>query len=206
VKNYIDMKSVIVTVLTFLMVGCGYAQDIITFKSGEEVKVKIIEIGLNEIKYKKADTTESNPTYLVYKTAVLMIKYENGTKDIFTNTNNYQDTTSNSSDDDLFAKGTSDAERFYKGYHGAGTGTFITGILFSPLVALIPAIACSATPPNEVNLGAPNYSLLSKAAYRNGYVQQAKHIKQGRVWTNWFVALLVNAATIAVLVFGQVGL
>jgi len=26
VKNYIDMKSVFVAVLTFLMIGCGYAQ------------------------------------------------------------------------------------------------------------------------------------------------------------------------------------
>jgi len=195
------MKSIFVAVLTFLMIGCGYAQDIITFKSGEEVKVKIIEIGLNEIKYKKADTTERNPTYLVYKNAVLMIKYENGTKDIFTNTNNYQDTTSNSSDEDLFAKGTSDAERFYKGYHGAGTGTLLTGMLISPIVALIPAIACSATPPNEVNLGAPSYSLMAKPAYRNGYVQKAKHIKQGRVWTNWFASLLFGIAVVVIYVY-----
>lgn len=195
------MKSVFVTILTFLMIGCSYAQDIITFKTGEEIKVKIIEIGLNEIKYKKADTSESNPTYLVYKSAVLMIKYENGTKDIFNDTNNFHDTTSNSSDEDLLAKGTSDAERFYKGYHGAGTGTFITGILFSPLVALIPAIACSATPPNEVNLGAPNYSLMAKPAYRNGYIQEAKQIKQGRVWANWIVALLVDVAAVLIYVY-----
>jgi len=130
-----------------------------------------------------------------------MIKCKNGAKDIFNYTNNYQDTTRNSSDEDLFTKGTSDTERFYKGYHGAGTGTFITGILVSPLVALIPAIACSATLPNEVNLGTPTYSLMAKPTYRNGYVQKAKHIKQGRVCTNWFASLILGIAAVVIYVY-----
>jgi hypothetical protein len=58
------------------------AQDIITFKNGDEVKAKISEIGLTEIKYKRIDNP-NGPLYTVSKASVFMIKYENGTKDVF---------------------------------------------------------------------------------------------------------------------------
>jgi len=59
------------------------AQDVIVFKTGEELKAKIAEVGLADIKYKKADNP-NGPTYTTLKNEVFMIKYENGTKDVFT--------------------------------------------------------------------------------------------------------------------------
>jgi hypothetical protein len=58
------------------------AQDEITFRSGDILKAKILEIGAEEIMYKKSDNL-SGPTYNVKKNLVFMIKYENGTKDVF---------------------------------------------------------------------------------------------------------------------------
>jgi hypothetical protein len=58
------------------------AQDEITFRSGEILKAKILEIGSEEIVYKKSDNI-SGPSYNVKKNQVFMIKYENGTKDVF---------------------------------------------------------------------------------------------------------------------------
>ncbi len=61
------------------------AQDVITFKNGDELKAKVSEVGISEIKYKKFDNL-SGPEYTTRKVDVFMIKYENGTKDVFVST------------------------------------------------------------------------------------------------------------------------
>jgi hypothetical protein len=71
-------------ILLFLLAGSvpAFTQDEITFRSGEILKAKIIEIGSEDITYKKAENI-SGPSYSVKKDKVFMIKYENGTKDLF---------------------------------------------------------------------------------------------------------------------------
>lgn len=64
------------------IVSIGLAQDNIVLRTGEEVKAKVEEVGLTEVKYKRADN-HTGPLYSVLKSDVLMIKYENGTKDVF---------------------------------------------------------------------------------------------------------------------------
>jgi len=64
------------------MLNIASAQDIITLKNGEEIKAVVTEIELNVIKYKKFDN-QTGPAYTVSKADVFMIKYENGTKDVF---------------------------------------------------------------------------------------------------------------------------
>jgi hypothetical protein len=88
-------------------------------------------------------------------------------------------------------KGQVDATIYYKGYKGAGTGTLIAG-LFSPLLGLIPAIACSSTKPKETNLHYPSAELMKNPDYFRGYTQKARKIKQGKVWMNWGIAFGVN--------------
>lgn len=56
-------------------------EDVITMKSGEEIKAKVIEINENEIKYKRCDNLDG-PLITVKKNEVFMIKYANGTKEI----------------------------------------------------------------------------------------------------------------------------
>jgi hypothetical protein len=63
-----------------------HAQDIITMRNGDEIKAKISEIGVSDVKYKKFDN-QTGPTYTSLKSEIFMIKYENGSKDVFTNTN-----------------------------------------------------------------------------------------------------------------------
>jgi len=65
----------------------SYTQDVIIFKNGDEIKVKVIEVLPDFIKYNKWDNLEG-PIYTSYKSEVFMIKYQNGTKDIF---NDYQE-------------------------------------------------------------------------------------------------------------------
>ena len=79
--NYFIKATHLIIILTFFICGMS-AQDIIIMKNGQEVEVIVKEVGLNSIKYVKFDNP-SGPIYVEKKTDIFMIKYANGTKDVF---------------------------------------------------------------------------------------------------------------------------
>lgn len=82
-KQTNNLSKVVVTLGLFLIsFNVIKAQDNITLKNGEEVKAKVIEINETEIKYKNFEN-QDGPTRIVYKSEVFLIKYQNGTKDVF---------------------------------------------------------------------------------------------------------------------------
>ena len=186
------MKKLILTAIAIIFtVTLCFSQDVITTRSGESIQAKILEVGQTQIKYRKSDNPEG-PVYWILKSAVLMVKYENGTVDVFKVEKAPADSAHPVSlTEDLFLKGQVDATKYYKGYKGAGTGTLITALV-SPLAGLIPAIACSSTRPKEITLNYPNAELMKNPDYYLGYTQKAKKIKQGKVWMNWGIAFGVN--------------
>lgn len=191
-------RQIFFSVLILLLLSNVYAQDIITKKTGEDIQSKIIEVGHDEVKYKKFDF-QDGPTYTLLKSEIFLIRYENGTKDIFNTTNkDKSELNFDPSSDNLFRKGEADASLYYKGHRGAGTGVLITSLL-SPIVGLIPAIATSASKPRYKSLGFPNEKLMENPDYFMGYTKKAKRIKQGKVWLNWGVALSVNVAAVVII-------
>ncbi|MEI8137415.1 MAG: DUF4190 domain-containing protein [Bacteroidota bacterium] len=68
--------------------------DAITLKNGEEISAKILEITPIEIKYKKCNM-QDGPMYIVKKTDVFMIKYSNGSKEVFKDEPESRSTNSN---------------------------------------------------------------------------------------------------------------
>ncbi len=76
----------LVLLLTIISMNLLQAQDIITKRTGEDIKAKILEVGINEIKYKNFDN-QNGPTYSLLKNDILIIRYENGTKDLFNQNN-----------------------------------------------------------------------------------------------------------------------
>jgi hypothetical protein len=77
------MKSIL---LYFLLISATLsAQDIITLKNGEEIKAKVTAVNPNDIQYRKFNDNDG-PLYTKYKSEVFMIKYANGSKDVFSNT------------------------------------------------------------------------------------------------------------------------
>jgi len=74
-------------VLLFLLstVSVLYAQDVIVKQNGDEIKAKVTEVGITDIKYKKFEN-ESGPVYVIAKADVFMIKYENGTAEVIKKT------------------------------------------------------------------------------------------------------------------------
>jgi hypothetical protein len=194
------MKKIItksILIFTFyLSSNVAFSQDVITKKTSEDIQAKVIEVNTTEIKYKKFDN-QTGPTFIILKTDVLMIRYENGSKDIFNETAPVK--TAPVETENYFLKGQKDAAIYYRGYKGAGTVTLLTGLILSPLVGLIPALACSLTPPQTQNLNYPNEKLFSNADYQNGYTQKAKKIKSNKVWSNLGIAFGVNLIIILTL-------
>jgi hypothetical protein len=91
------MKKITISLLLVLFaLGFCQSQDLITKKTGEDIKAKVTEITASEVKYQLFDNL-SGPVYSLNKSEVLLIKYENGTKDIFTNSNQSQPSVSTQS-------------------------------------------------------------------------------------------------------------
>ena len=61
------------------------AQDMITLKTGDQIKCKVTEVGVSEIKYKKENTPDAT-VYVIDKSTVLVINYEDGSKDVINET------------------------------------------------------------------------------------------------------------------------
>lgn len=63
----------------------SFSQDVIIKPNGDEIKAKVLEVTLTIIKFKKLDNL-NGPTFEMLKSDIFMIKYENGTKDVFSPT------------------------------------------------------------------------------------------------------------------------
>jgi hypothetical protein len=195
------MKNILLTILTIFFTICScIAQDIITKKSNQEIRAKIIEVTDYYIRFEKIDTPNS-PIYRISKSDVLIIRYANGAKITFNDEAN-NDSLSKSTIN-LYDRGRKDAAKYYKGYRAAGTGILLSSLL-SPLIGIIPAVIVSSTKPNETNLNYPNVELMKKRDYYKGYTEKAKRIKQTKAWTNWgiaagaYLALIVLAVTMSI--------
>jgi len=83
------MKKLFLVLVGFLILNTLSAQDVILKKNGDEISAKIQEVGVTDIKYKKFENPDG-PMYTILKSEVMMIKYQNGTKDVFPLDNNSQ--------------------------------------------------------------------------------------------------------------------
>ncbi len=61
-----------------------FSQDQIFLINGDEIPAKVLEITTDIVKYKKWDN-QDGPVYTNLKSEIFMIKYQNGSKDVFTN-------------------------------------------------------------------------------------------------------------------------
>ncbi|MBR1871966.1 MAG: hypothetical protein IJ795_02015 [Bacteroidales bacterium] len=100
------MKKLILFVTFVLAFAAGMdAQDIITKYDGSEIKSKVLEISETTVKYKKWENL-SGPTYTIKVSDIVMIRYENGTNEVFAgkseSSGNVTTDSGNNSADDFF--------------------------------------------------------------------------------------------------------
>ncbi len=187
-------KFLLYSVLSLISVVC-FSQDLIIKKNGEEIKAKVSEVNQSEIKYKKIANL-TGPVYTISKSEVIMIRYEDGTNDIFNDDHAKNNNETNKID--MVLKGKEDANLYYKGKKSGAGGTAVTTILISPLIGLIPAVACASSEPDDKNLNYKEKELMRNSDYNRAYTDQAHKIKKKKVWTAfgiasavWFVLILV---------------
>lgn len=76
-------KIISALVLALTLMGTSHAQDLITKNDGTDIKAKILEVSPTEVKYKNWDN-QDGPTFIIYTSDILLVRYSNGTNQVFT--------------------------------------------------------------------------------------------------------------------------
>src|SRR6187551_358256 len=64
--------------ILFSMICCQLkSQDLIIKTNGDSIKAKVTEVGTNAVSFKKANNIDG-PTFVEFKSDIVMIKYANG--------------------------------------------------------------------------------------------------------------------------------
>lgn len=180
-------RSIFLFVLSLVCSSLS-AQDVIINKEGDEIKAKVLEITSAEIKYKRYDN-QDGPIFTLSKTDVFLIKYENGTKDVFHNpAEKSSNAKQQSGEQDLRKKGMRDSQRYYTGQNSGAGWTAAATILTSPIFGLIPAAVVSSAEPAERNLNYPDAKLMENYEYAKAYKEQAHKTKKKKVWTSYGIS------------------
>ena len=79
------MKQLFVCMAMLFSASVIYAQDIITLHTGETISGQVAEVGINEVKYYKSSNLQG-PLYIAAKADISQIVYANGSKDVFSTT------------------------------------------------------------------------------------------------------------------------
>ncbi|MHA6249204.1 hypothetical protein ACXYMU_14780 [Pontibacter sp. CAU 1760] len=195
------MKAIFLALVPLLLIFLEcQAQDTITKKNGEKLQTKVLEITPAQVKYKRFENPDG-PLYIINKSDVLLIQYEDKSEETFEPAafaSPTPEVEATAPGINYFVKGQEDAKIYYEGYKAASTGVLVVSLL-SPAVGLIPAIATSTTPPKDKHLDTPNHVLMQQPDYKSGYLQRARKVKANKVWTNWGVALGINVALVYML-------
>jgi hypothetical protein len=138
--------------------------------------------------------------FRVPRAELYMIRYSNGITEYFRKpAEKWAMDPATSTDTSIYRQGARDAHRYYMKYKDAATGTIIVSLVYSPVFGLIPAIACSASAPEDKYLKVPDKRLLDNEGYMQGYRQEAKKIKSAKVWKNWGIGTGIYAGFIAMI-------
>lgn len=176
------MKRIIVILfLAFAGLSVVLAQDIITLRSGIDMKARILKLNPKDVIFIPENSFD---TVNMLREEISKLQYNTGiaiylTEDINPVMVNDQ------GNDSLFTLGQIDANRYYKGYRPAAIVTMISCLSFP--CGLIPAIACSATPPSMKNLGYKDPQLMESQSYYEGYSKTAHKIKKKKVWEGFAI-------------------
>ena len=168
----------------------SFGQDLITKKNGEDIKAKVTEVTLSEIKYKKFENLEG-PIYSLLIKDVLIIRYENGSKDLFT-----QDTPSISN----FEQGQLVASKYYYVPKSDESLVLTTTSLLTPLVGGIAAAIESNKEIKDENLNYLNKALINNTEYKNGYKQMAIKIRKKKIYNKFLLGTGFNLAIVLFLI------
>jgi hypothetical protein len=176
---------------------------IITLKSGEDIQAFVLEVNKESIVYKTSNSSQDS-MMTIPVADVLLISYADGTKALVYKQSKVSDeqqstltpkTQLNSdateiaqlSNAELRMKGKHDAKTNYLGRNSGAGWTAVTALIATPVLGLIPAVACASSTPRERNLNFENTKLKNDHIYYNAYVKQARKTKAVSVLTGYVI-------------------
>lgn len=185
---------------TLLCSQFGFSQDIITTKTGEDIQAKVIEVTTEEVRYKKFDD-QTGPILTISTVKLLIIRYENGSKDIFTAPESPEPAyyvLGVDSAAKLSQKGRNDAMEYYDGRNTGATWVAITTVYPVPIVAgAALAAVCASRAPADHNLNYPDSVLMTNPIYKKAYISQAHKMKNEKL-LKYFAVTAITETAIAV--------
>jgi hypothetical protein len=181
-------KYTLIIVFCLCFLSMLKSQDIIVMQNGDEIKAKLLEINLDTLKYKMFNNI-NGPTILILKKDVFMVKFQNGTKQVFEELNEATPDQKQEEAQSDYDKGCNDAHFSYKG-NGPMWGTIVATI---PLVipGLITAIVVSSIRPSIRHLKMDN-SLIENKDYVKGYRDTAFKIKKRKTWKGFLIVGIIE--------------
>jgi hypothetical protein len=174
-------KAITILILAITGLSGAFAQDIITFKTGKEINVQMIRINPKDVAF---FTEDSRDTIHILRNEIAKIHYKTGTT-IYLAEVEMPQVSNEPVIDSLYRLGEMDAVKYYKGYKPAAIGTLLTSFMIP--FGLIPAVACSSTPPAPASLGYRDTKLIENSSYYAGYTDKSFKIKKKKVWRNFAI-------------------
>ena len=196
-------KNILCSTATLLFANLSFSQDMITTKTGEDIQAKVIDVTNDEVRYKKFDD-QTGPILTISTLNLLMIRYENGSKDIFTAPQTTAAPYSIIGADSaamLLRKGRNDAIENYDGRNSGATWVAISTINPFPLPILGGAAVagiCAIREPADHNLNYPDSALMNSPIYSSAYREQAHRIKRKKL-LKYFAVTAITETTVAVI-------
>ena len=83
-KIRLNLRRVVAVAICLAGSMTMFAQDIIIRNNGAEIQAIVSEVGVDYIRYKRFDN-QTGPTYRLNKSEISMIRYEDGSRDVFGN-------------------------------------------------------------------------------------------------------------------------
>ncbi|MBD1396471.1 hypothetical protein H9Q13_04785 [Pontibacter sp. JH31] len=175
------------------------AQDRIIKISGEELRARVLEIGLSDIQYRHPDSLQG-VIRRIPKTEVFMVQFENGTKEVFeSHLPSIQVYDQRSLKPDyLYNLGKEDALKYYSG-NGAMWGSAASSMVMFPL-GLAGSVAIAATPPKVDARWVSDVNLIGNPDYEKGYREQAHRRKKGKALAGVGIGVGIQLSLIMLLV------
>lgn len=173
--------------LILLLTGClnaAFAQDTLFKTNGQIILSKIIDILDKDIKYIDKTNDYDSLEYLISKDLVEKIYISDNENYVYITKEKPLFQKPVKTDREWLLQGNKDAALFY---HGYGAAACITGgaATISPLYGLVAALSTITVEPRIKNLGIPDPEFAKNPYYVMGYSQQARKIKNRRIWTSF---------------------
>jgi hypothetical protein len=189
--------------LLFFICQKTFAQDIILFKNGESVKVKILvaENENNEIEYVYFNDT-LGPVFKVPLKTISLIKSKGTLQVLETQTEIIYDSLlspllpMNKIDINQFSchqldsMGRTHAQINFNS-RNVGSSIFLTTLLTGPISGAIASLVSNSKTPNTYHLNMPVTPLLESEIYQNAYKKQVHKARQEKIEKNYWNANII---------------